>query len=61
MCSSDLALLIAPAIVKLQFMGMSAVSNAIALVAVFVIVAAVMFSKSRPMADPAEEIVHPID
>jgi K(+)-stimulated pyrophosphate-energized sodium pump len=55
------ALLIAPAIVKLQFMGMSAVSNAIALVAVFVIVAAVMFSKSRPMADPAEEIVHPID
>ena len=55
------ALLIAPAIVKLQFTGMSAISNAIALIAVFVIIAAVMFSKSRPMADPAEEIVHPID
>ena len=55
------ALLIAPAIVKLEFEGLNAVSNSIALVAVFVIVAAVMFSKSRPMADPAEEIVHPID
>ena len=55
------ALLIAPAIVKLEFSGMTAISNAIALIAVFVIVAAVLFSKSRPMADPAEEIVHAID
>ena len=55
------ALLIAPAIVQLEFSGMSAISNAIAAIATFVIIAAVMFSKSRPMADPAEEIVHPID
>jgi len=53
------ALLIAPAIVTLQFSGATMISNAIALVAVIVIVGSVVYSKSRPMSDPAEEIVHP--
>ena len=53
------ALLIAPAIVTLQFSGATMISNAIALVATVVVVGAVVYSKSRPMSDPAEEIVHP--
>lgn len=54
------ALLIAPAIVTLQFSGATMISNAIALIATVVVVGAVVYSKSRPMSDPAEEIVHPI-
>ncbi len=54
------ALLIAPAVVKLRLEDMMGTSYAITAVAVLVIVGAVLFSKARPTTDAAEEVVHPI-
>ncbi len=54
------ALLIAPAVVKLRLEDNLGTSYAIAAVAVIVVVGAVAFSKARPSTDSAEEVVHPI-